>query len=109
MDRGPEDVTSRAAEKEAGAAGAGEGGARRLEGKTFVLTGTLESMTREVAKARILDLGGRVSGSVSRKTDYVVVGNKPGSKAAKAASLGVPTLTEAEFLELLRTGRESSS
>lgn len=72
-----------------------------LSGKTFVLTGALESLPRDEAKARIEALGGKVSGSVSGKTDYVVVGSDAGSKADKARELGVATLDEHEFLELL--------
>jgi DNA ligase (NAD+) len=72
-----------------------------LSGKTFVLTGTLNSMSRDEAKRRLQALGGTVSASVSKKTDYVVVGTDPGSKADKAKDLGVATLPEAEFLELL--------
>jgi DNA ligase (NAD+) len=72
-----------------------------LTGKTFVLTGTLESLTREEATARIEALGGRVLGSVSRKTSFVVVGTDPGSKAEKARTLGVETLDEAAFCGLI--------
>ncbi|HLT91538.1 MAG TPA: NAD-dependent DNA ligase LigA, partial [Woeseiaceae bacterium] len=72
-----------------------------LAGKTFVLTGTLSSMTREEAKARIVALGGKVSGSVSKKTDYVVYGDSAGSKLTKAQNLGVTTLDEAAFEKLL--------
>ena len=72
-----------------------------LSGKTFVLTGTLPSMTREAATEAIERLGGKVSSSVSRKTSYVVVGHEPGSKAEKAKSLGVETLDEAAFLRLI--------
>jgi DNA ligase (NAD+) len=72
-----------------------------LAGKTFVLTGTLESMTRDEAKARLEEKGAKVSGSVSAKTDYVVVGADPGSKADKARELGVAILDEAAFKSLL--------
>ena len=73
----------------------------RLAGKSIVFTGTLEHMTREVAQARAREQGARVVESVSRKTDYVVVGADPGSKAEKARALGVRILSEAEFLRLL--------
>ncbi|MFH1723928.1 MAG: NAD-dependent DNA ligase LigA [Elusimicrobiota bacterium] len=73
-----------------------------LAGKTFVLTGELESMTRGQADERIRMLGGKTSSSVSKKTSYVVAGAAPGSKAAKAARLGVQTLSERDFLEMLR-------
>ncbi|UCG39869.1 MAG: NAD-dependent DNA ligase LigA [Acidimicrobiia bacterium] len=72
-----------------------------LAGQTFVLTGTLEGFTRDEAKSAIEAQGGKVTGSVSGKTSYVVVGASPGSKATKAESLGVPTLDEAAFVELL--------
>jgi DNA ligase (NAD+) len=72
-----------------------------LEGMTFVLTGTLPNLTREEAKARIEAAGGRVSGSVSKKTSYVVVGEDAGSKLEKAEQLKVPILDEPKLLELL--------
>jgi DNA ligase (NAD+) len=72
-----------------------------LEGMTFVLTGTLPTMTREDAKARIEAAGGRVSGSVSKKTSYVVAGDEAGSKLEKAEQLKVAILTEAQLLEML--------
>ena len=73
-----------------------------LDGKTFVLTGTMETLTREEAKAKLLELGAKVSGSVSKKTSYVVVGEDPGSKYDKAKELGVEILSEKEFLEILK-------
>jgi DNA ligase (NAD+) len=73
----------------------------QLVGKRFVLTGTLESMTRDEAKTAIEDAGGRVVSSVSKKTDYVVYGDKPGSKLEKAVHLGVRTLDEERFVCLL--------
>jgi DNA ligase (NAD+) len=79
----------------------GDGGGGALEGKTFVLTGTLENLSREQATAQIEEQGGKVTGSVSRKTDYVVVGADPGSKADKARELGRPTIDEAELARLL--------
>ena len=80
---------------------AGAAGPKPLAGKAFVLTGGLERLSRDEAKARIMRLGGRVTGSVSRKTDYVVVGPTPGSKADDARRLGVPMLDEAGFLRLV--------
>jgi len=72
-----------------------------LAGKTFVLTGTLEGYTREQAKEKIERAGGHVTGSVSKKTDYVVAGSEPGSKVEKARTLGVKVIDETELESLL--------
>jgi DNA ligase (NAD+) len=72
-----------------------------LAGKTFVLTGTLPSMTREEATGKIEALGGHVTSSVSKKTDYVLAGAEPGSKLDKARELGVPIIDDAEFRKML--------
>ena len=74
----------------------------RLAGMTFVLTGALSLFTRDEATEKIEAAGGRVSGSVSKKTTYVVAGEAAGSKLTKAQQLGVPVLTEDEFAELLK-------
>ncbi len=73
----------------------------KLHGKTFVVTGTLESMSRDEAKQLIKNLGGKVTESVSKNTDYVVVGSEPGSKYDKAQKLGVKTLDEKELLKIV--------
>lgn len=75
-----------------------------LEGKTIVVTGSLQKFTRESATEAITERGGKAASSVSKKTDYVVVGDDPGSKATKAAELGLPILDEAAFIRLLETG-----
>jgi len=72
-----------------------------LAGLTFVLTGGLDSMTREEARQAIEARGGRVSSSVSGKTDYVVAGRDPGSKYDRAVELGVKIIGEDEFLDML--------
>jgi DNA ligase (NAD+) len=74
----------------------------KLEGLTFVLTGTMADLTREEAKARIESAGGRVSGSVSKKTSYLVAGEDAGSKLDKAKELKVPVIEQAELLAMLR-------
>ncbi len=78
-----------------------KGKAGKLAGKTFVLTGTLENMAREIAKEKIRNLAGDVSESVSKQTDFVVAGLSPGSKLEKAKELGVQALTEKQFLEMI--------
>lgn len=73
----------------------------RFAGKTFVLTGTLPTMTRSEASSIIEKFGGKVSGSVSKKTSYVLAGEEAGSKLEKAQKLNVPILSEDDFLKLL--------
>ena len=75
-----------------------------LSGKSFVLTGTLPSVDRSAAKALIEAAGGRVTGSVSGRTDYVVAGDAPGSKLARAVELGIPVIDEAQLLKLISGG-----
>lgn len=74
----------------------------RFAGKTFVLTGTLPTMKRDEAKAIIEKFGGKASGSVSKKTDYVLAGEEAGSKLTKAQELGIKIISEAEFLEMTK-------
>ena len=74
----------------------------RWQGKIFVLTGGLDGYTRQEAKQRIEQLGGRVTSSVSKKTDYVVAGTDPGSKLEQAEKLGIQIVNEEEFSNLLQ-------
>ena len=75
-----------------------------LDGKTFVLTGTLETLKRNEAKALIENNGGKVSGSVSKKTDFVVAGEDAGSKLQKANELGILVISEEELIKMLDKG-----
>jgi DNA ligase (NAD+) len=84
-----------------------EPGGPPLKGKTFVLTGTLSRLTRDQAKERIEALGGRVGGSVSQRTDYVVAGVDPGGKLTRALDLNVPVLSEEDFFSLLDRHRQT--
>jgi DNA ligase (NAD+) len=91
------------------AAGVGRGmetndAPQTLAGKTVVVTGSLEDFDRDSAKEAIIEHGGKAAGSVSKKTDYVVVGANAGSKARKAEVLGLPMLDESQFKQLLETG-----
>ncbi|MBU2545423.1 NAD-dependent DNA ligase LigA [Patescibacteria group bacterium] len=79
----------------------GEVSSPKLKNKTFVLTGSLNSMTRDEAKQKIRNLGGNISGSVSKETDYVVAGLSPGSKYDKAKELGIKILNEKQFISLI--------
>ena len=92
-------------EREAGQ----QGQASHLAGSTFVLTGTLPTLSRSVAQALIEAAGGKVSGSVSKKTSYVVAGEEAGSKLTKAQTLGVAVLDEAGLLALLQQDPDANS
>lgn len=88
-------------QKQQGGSGSSEDRTAGLGGKTFVLTGTLPNLTRTEASERIEAAGGRITGSVSAKTDYIVAGDAAGSKYAKAINLGIPVLDEQELLDLI--------
>ena len=74
----------------------------RFAGKIFVLTGTLPTLSRNEASEIIEKFGGKTSGSVSKKTSFVLAGEEAGSKLKKAEELGIPIITEAEFLEMIK-------
>jgi DNA ligase (NAD+) len=76
--------------------------AKKLQAKTFVLTGELESLTRDEAKEKIRQLSGDISSSVSKNTDWVVVGEEPGSKYDKAKKLGIKIIKEKQFLRMIK-------
>jgi DNA ligase (NAD+) len=95
------DEIARLAELGIGMEFKGEAIGDRLAGKQFVLTGSLKSFTRDEAKEKIAALGGRVMSTVSKKTDYVVVGVDPGSKADRAKTLDIPRVTEDEFKKMV--------
>ena len=99
---GTADVVHRLADAGVNMKWEGEPKGDKLAGKTLVVTGTLETLSRSEAEALIVRNGGKASGSVSKKTSYVVAGAAAGSKLTKAQSLGVPVLTEEEFLAMLR-------
>ena len=79
----------------------------RLAGKTLVVTGTLPTLSRTQAEALITQNGGKASSSVSKKTSYVLAGEAAGSKLTKAQSLGVPVISEEEFLAMLQAQRDT--
>lgn len=80
---------------------------RHLEGKTFVLTGTLSNLTRNQAKSMIESAGGKVAGSVSRNTGYVVAGDEAGSKLDQARKLGIPVIDETELMQMISLARQT--
>ena len=80
-------------------------GPRPLDGLSFILTGTLSSLTREAAEERIRALGGQITSGVNKKTSYIIVGEKPGSKLEKAEKLGTPQLTEEALVRMLEDAR----
>jgi DNA ligase (NAD+) len=73
----------------------------KLKGLTFVLTGSLKTMTREKAKTKIRELGGDISETVSKKTNFLIVGKEPGSKLRKAKELGIKIIKEKKFLKIV--------
>ena len=104
---GTTDLIHRLADAGVNMAWKGEPKGDKLAGMTLVVTGTLETLSRNEAEALIVKNGGKASGSVSKKTAYVVAGTAAGSKLTKAQALGVPVLTEEEFLAMLRDEPEA--
>ena len=76
----------------------------RLKGQSFVITGTLETLSRDEAQAKLKELGAKTPSSVSKNTNFVVVGENPGSKATKARELGIKILSEKELIEIINGG-----
>jgi DNA ligase (NAD+) len=76
---------------------------QQFAGKSFVLTGSLKTMTREEAKQKIISLGGKVTSSVSKNTDYIIVGTDAGSKLNKAQSLGIQLIDEQKFINMFKS------
>ncbi len=103
---GTHDLLNRLAEAGLNMEWHGEKKTALLQGKTIVVTGTLENLSRNEAEALIVHNGGKASGSVSKKTSYVLAGEAAGSKLTKAQALGVPVITEAEFMQMIRGDSE---
>ncbi len=106
---GTRDLIRRLAEQGVNMRWTGQPKTDRLAGKTIVVTGTLETLSRSEAEALIAQNGGKASGSVSKKTSYVLAGAAAGSKLTKAQALGIPVLTEAEFLAMLENPQEDEA
>ena len=108
--RWKEDAGTQTTDHAAGSAHLEAGPAsNKIAGRIFVLTGTLPTMSREEAREKIEAMGGKVAGSVSKKTDYVVAGADSGSKYDKALELGVALLDEAELIRLLQASQADES
>jgi DNA ligase (NAD+) len=75
---------------------------KKLSNKTFVFTGSLENLTREEAKKKVLELGGKSASNISQKTDYLIAGSQPGSKLKEAKKLGIKIISEDNFLKIIK-------